>query len=128
MDATKEIERSVNQTKLPGMAFRNTDPQLPFLERPEVDAAAGMAKAGVESRGAVLTRQLDLAGYRVNKPLHRARLLERYNILCRKLAQDCLYSTAAIVASPRTAATTGEFADVSELTGLKPIGSSAKAV
>jgi hypothetical protein len=69
--------------KLPEMAFRNNDPQLPFLERPEVDAAvAGMAGAGVESRGAVFTRGevvdfiLDLAGYTVDKPLHHARLLE----------------------------------------------------
>ena len=48
-----------------------------------------------------------------------ASYLERYNILCRKLAQERLYTTATIMASPRTAATTGEFADLSELTGLK---------
>lgn len=48
-----------------------------------------------------------------------ASYLERYNILCRKLAQERLYTTATIMASPRTAADTGEFADLSELTGLK---------
>ncbi len=48
-----------------------------------------------------------------------ASYLERYNILCRKLTQERLYSTATIIASPRTAVTTGEFADLSELTGLK---------
>jgi hypothetical protein len=48
-----------------------------------------------------------------------ASYLERYNILCRKLAQERLYSTATILASPRTAATTGEFVELSELTGLK---------
>jgi hypothetical protein len=48
-----------------------------------------------------------------------ASYLERYNILCRKLAQERLYSTATILASPRTAVTTGEFANLSELTGLK---------
>jgi hypothetical protein len=48
-----------------------------------------------------------------------ASYLERYNVLCRKLAQERLYTTATIIASPRTAATTGEFADLSELTGLK---------
>lgn len=48
-----------------------------------------------------------------------ASYLERYNILCRKLAQERLYTTATIMASPRTAATTGEFSDLSELTGLK---------
>jgi hypothetical protein len=45
--------------------------------------------------------------------------LDRYNILCRKLTQERLYTTATIMASPRTAATTGEFVDLSELTGLK---------
>ncbi len=48
-----------------------------------------------------------------------ASYLERYNILCRKLAQERLYTTATVLASPRTAADTGEFADLSELTGLK---------
>jgi Restriction endonuclease XhoI len=48
-----------------------------------------------------------------------ASYLERYNILCRKLAQERLYTTATIMASPRTAAKTGEFTDLSELTGLK---------
>jgi hypothetical protein len=45
--------------------------------------------------------------------------LERYNILCRKLVQEQLYTTATIIASPRTAAETGEYVDLSELTGLK---------
>jgi len=65
------------------MGFRNIDHQLSFLERPELDAAvAGMADSGAESRGAVFTRRevvdfiLDLAGYTIDKPLHRARLLE----------------------------------------------------
>src|SRR5260370_42515321 len=65
------------------MAFRNLNHQLSLFERPEVDAAvAGMADSGVEARGAVFTRRevvdfiLDLAGYTVAKPLHRARLLE----------------------------------------------------
>ena len=73
----------MNMAKLPRMAFRN-DPQLPFLERPEVKSAvAGMAIAGAKSRGAVFTRRevvdfiLDLADYfLVDKPLHHARLLK----------------------------------------------------
>ena len=48
-----------------------------------------------------------------------ASYLERYNILCRKLMQERLYTTATIVASPRTAANTGEFVDLSEMTGFK---------
>jgi Eco57I restriction-modification methylase/TaqI-like C-terminal specificity domain len=65
------------------MAFRSANRQLSFLDGPEINAAvAGMAAAGVESRGAVFTRRevvdfiLDLAGYTADKPLHRAKLLE----------------------------------------------------
>ena len=45
--------------------------------------------------------------------------LERYNILCRNLAEERLYPTATVMPSLRTAAKTGEFVDLSELTGLK---------
>jgi Restriction endonuclease XhoI len=48
-----------------------------------------------------------------------ASYLDRYNILCRKLTQERLYTTATILASPRSAAETGEFTELSELTGLK---------
>jgi hypothetical protein len=48
-----------------------------------------------------------------------ASYLERYNILCRKLTHERLYTTATIMASPRTAASTGEYLELSELTSLK---------
>src|SRR5271166_4847911 len=48
-----------------------------------------------------------------------ASYLERYNILCRKLAQERLYTTATVLASPRTAANSGDYAELTELTGLK---------
>jgi hypothetical protein len=48
-----------------------------------------------------------------------ASYLERYNILCRKLTQERLYTTATVMASPRTAADSGDFMDLSELTSLK---------
>jgi hypothetical protein len=48
-----------------------------------------------------------------------ASYLDRYNILCRKLTQEQLYTTATIMASPRTAAKTGDYTELSELTGLK---------
>lgn len=48
-----------------------------------------------------------------------ASYLARYDILCQRLVQEQLYTAASILASPRTAVSTGEFADVSELTGLK---------
>ncbi len=48
-----------------------------------------------------------------------ASYLERYNILCRKLTQESLYTTATVLASPRTAASSGDYTDLSELTSLK---------
>lgn len=45
--------------------------------------------------------------------------LERYNVLCRKLVQERLYTAAALLVSPRTAAEGGEYAERGELTGLK---------
>src|SRR6202789_1927489 len=48
-----------------------------------------------------------------------ASYLDRYNILCRKLTQERLYTTATLLASPRTAADTGAYTDLSELTSLK---------
>ena len=48
-----------------------------------------------------------------------ASYLERYNILCRKLMQERLYTTATMLASPRRAVANGEYAELSELTSLR---------
>lgn len=48
-----------------------------------------------------------------------ASYLKRYDVLCQRLVQEQLYTTAAIMASPRTAATTGDYADLSDMTSLK---------
>lgn len=44
---------------------------------------------------------------------------ERYNLLCRRLMQEKLYSSAALLLSPRTAGKTGEYLDLSELTSIR---------
>lgn len=44
---------------------------------------------------------------------------ERYNILCRKLVQEQLYTTAYLLISPRTAVDSGDFSELSEITNLK---------
>jgi len=44
---------------------------------------------------------------------------DRYNMLCKKLVQEQLYTTAAVLLSPRSAATDGAFSDMSETTSLK---------
>ncbi len=48
-----------------------------------------------------------------------ASYLERYDLLCQRLVQEQLYSNAALMASPRAAAQTGEFTHLSEMTSLK---------
>jgi hypothetical protein len=48
-----------------------------------------------------------------------ASYLERYDILCQKLIKEQLYSAAALITSPREAAQTGEFTELSPMTGLR---------
>lgn len=48
-----------------------------------------------------------------------ASYIERYNLLCKKLVQEQLYTTTAVLASPQSAIKTGKFSDVSEMTSLK---------
>ena len=48
-----------------------------------------------------------------------ASYLKRYDVLCQRLIQEQLYTTAAVIASPRTAADSGEYSELSEMTGLK---------
>lgn len=45
--------------------------------------------------------------------------LERYDILCQKLAQEQLYSAASVITSARSAEMTGDHADLSGMTSLK---------
>ena len=44
---------------------------------------------------------------------------ERYEILCRKLVQEQLYTTACLIRSPRNAAKSGNYSTTSEVTSLK---------
>ncbi len=48
-----------------------------------------------------------------------ASYLKRYDLLCQRLVQEQLYTTAAIISSPREAVTTGEFSGMSAMTDLK---------
>ena len=45
--------------------------------------------------------------------------LRRYDLFCKKLMKEQLYSAAAVVSSPREAMTSGEYSDVSVDTSLK---------
>jgi hypothetical protein len=49
----------------------------------------------------------------------KASYSERYNILCKRLVQERLYTTASIILSERSAVDTGHYTELSDLTGLK---------
>ena len=55
----------------------------------------------------------------VFKEFKGASYIKRYDLLCQKLVQEQLYTTAALITSKRSAVTTGEFLEVSAMTGLK---------
>jgi hypothetical protein len=44
---------------------------------------------------------------------------ERYNILCRKLELERLYTAASVILSPRSSAKSGEYSELVESTGIK---------
>lgn len=48
-----------------------------------------------------------------------ASYLQRYDLLCRRLVQEQLYTTAAVITAPRNAGDTGEFAELSPMTSLR---------
>ena len=47
----------------------------------------------------------------VSEEFKGASYITRYDILCQKLVREQLYTTASVIASPRTAVTTGEFVE-----------------
>lgn len=44
---------------------------------------------------------------------------KRYDILCQRLAQEQLYSAAAVIATPRSAVADGAYSELSDMTGLR---------
>lgn len=44
---------------------------------------------------------------------------DRYNTLSRKLVQEKLYTAASVLVSPRTAAQSGDYEELSEFTGFR---------
>lgn len=53
------------------------------------------------------------------KEFDGASYANRYNILCRKLVQEQLYTTACVLLSPRIAIDTGNYCDLSQMTSIK---------
>ncbi len=48
-----------------------------------------------------------------------ASYLKRYDLLCQRLVQEQLYTTAAVIAAERSAVTAGDFTNLSDMTSLK---------
>lgn len=48
-----------------------------------------------------------------------ASYLKRYDLLCQRLVQEQLYTTAAVIAASRSAVDSGEFSELSTMTGLR---------
>jgi type II restriction enzyme len=57
--------------------------------------------------------------FSVFKEFIGASYLIRYDLLCQKLVKEQLYTTTALITSARNAAETGEFSEISEMTGLR---------
>lgn len=55
----------------------------------------------------------------VFKEFKGASYLNRYDLLCQRLVQEQLYTTAAVIAAERSAVNTGDFTNLSDMTSLK---------
>ncbi|WP_428309832.1 PaeR7I family type II restriction endonuclease [Hydrocarboniphaga sp.] len=75
-----------------------------------------MVEDAPESRRPVTDR---CPHFPVFKEFIKASYLQRYDILCQRLIREQLYTAAAVLASPRAAVSTGDYSEMSKLTGLK---------
>jgi len=72
------------------------------------DAAASRSPVAINSPHFPVFEEFKNASY-----------LQRYDLLCQKLVHEQLYTIASVIASPRTAARSGKFSELSPMTGLK---------
>lgn len=63
----------------------------------------------------------------VFKEFQGASYLQRYNILCQRLIQEKLYSSASIISTPKSAVKDGQYSELDAMTGLKSFVSSLAA-
>jgi hypothetical protein len=75
-----------------------------------------MVEDATKSRSPVRDRS---PHFPVFKEFNGASYLQRYDLLCQRLVQEQLYTTAAVITAPRHAVNTGEFSELSRMTGLK---------
>jgi type II restriction enzyme len=48
-----------------------------------------------------------------------ASYVQRYNLLCQRLVQEQLYTTASVIISPRTAIGDGQYTELHDMTSLR---------
>jgi hypothetical protein len=75
-----------------------------------------MVEDAPESRRPITDRS---PHFPVFKEFQGASYLKRYEILCQRLVQEQLYTSACVLSSQRSASTSGDFAQLSDLTSLK---------
>jgi len=75
-----------------------------------------MVEDAPESRRPVTDRS---PHFPVFKDFQGASYLKRYDVLCQRLVQEQLYTSACVLASPRTATNDGAYSELSDLTGLR---------
>lgn len=75
-----------------------------------------MVEDAPKSRSAVKDKS---PHFPVLKEFKGASYLTRYELLCQKLVQEQLYTSAALITSKRSGSTTGEYCEMSEMTGLR---------
>jgi hypothetical protein len=75
-----------------------------------------MVEDAPKSRSAVKDKS---PHFSVLKEFKGASYLTRYDLLCQKLVKEQLYTSAVIVASARDGITTGDYRELSAMTGLK---------
>lgn len=75
-----------------------------------------MVEDAPESRRSVMDRS---PHFPVFKEFQQASYLKRYDILCQRLVREQLYTSAALLTSPRSASATGDYSEMSELTCLR---------
>ncbi len=57
--------------------------------------------------------------FKVFPEFQGASYLKRYDVLCQRLVKEQLYTTAALMTSPRTAAQSGDYSSMSDMTSFK---------
>lgn len=78
-----------------------------------------MVEDAPESRRAVNDRANQSPHFAIFDEFKGASYLQRYDLLCQRMIQEQLYTTATLIAAERTAKETGTFRELSAMTGLK---------